>query len=184
MGHIRISRHALWPEKCWSHLPACHDTLLPWPHSHHVGLSWQPHCVVAKANTTHRWLVTSLLMMSQVWNLLEPFQVCFLCPNGPSPSVHHVTQRNDRWSLESPNHFPSNVTSLSDISSDCNIVLSFFVLQMFSKWVLFIVYFISPDGSYLGSIRWICYQSKNMVSKLRLGCMGHLLPIPWVDPYR
>ena len=63
--------------------------------------------------------------MSQVHNLLEPFQVCFLYPNGPSPRVHRVTQRNDYWSPESPNHFPSNITSLSDGGVTCIIVFSF-----------------------------------------------------------
>ena len=139
MGHIHVSIHALWPEKRWTHLRTCHDTMLPWPHSHHVGLSRQPHCMVTEANTTHRWPTTSLLTMSQVHNPLEPFQVCFLCPHGPSPRIHRVTQRNDRWSWESPNDFPPNVTPLSDNVLNCIIVFSFFVLHIFPNWVLCII---------------------------------------------
>ena len=121
--------------------------MLPRPRSHYVGLSRQPHCAVVGANKAHRWPATILPTMSQVWNPLEPFQVCFSCPNGSSPRVHRVTQRNDHWSPEIPNDFPSNVTPLSDDSTTCNIVFSFFVLHIFQKWVLCPV---SPHGS-----RWI-----------------------------
>ena len=139
MGHIHLSIHALYPKKCWSHLPVCHDTLLLWPCSYHVGLCWKPHCVVAEANKTHRRPATSLPTMSQVQNLLEPFQVCFLCPNGPSTRIHRVTQRNDRWSLEIPNNFPSNVTPLSDNITTCIIVFPFLFYTFFPNWVLCIV---------------------------------------------
>ena len=133
MGHIHISSHAPWPEKHWTHFPVHHDTLLRRPRSHHVGLSRKPHCMVAEANTTHRWPMTSLPTMSQIRNLLEPFQVCFLCLNRTSTRIHHVTQRNDCWSLESPNEFPSNVTPLSDNVTNCIIVFFLFCFTCFSK---------------------------------------------------
>ena len=139
MGHILLSSHALWPKKCWSHLPACHDALLPWYRAHHVGLFWQPHRAVAKPHTTHRWLATSPNAMSLVQDPLQPIQVCFLCPHGPYPRIHHVTQRNDCWSWESPNDFPPNVTPLSDNILNCIIVFPFFVLHIFPNWVLCII---------------------------------------------
>ena len=115
MGYIHLSSNALWSEEHWSHLPAHHDTLFPRPHPHHVGLPWQPHFTIIGVRTTQRRLATNLPTMLQVQNMLEPFQLCFLCPNGLSPRVHHVTQRNDHWSPRIPNHFPSNIASLSDV---------------------------------------------------------------------
>ena len=122
--------------------------------------------------------------MSQVQNPLEPFQVCFLCPNGLSPMVHHVTQRNDRWSLESPNDFPPNITPLSDNVTTCIIVFPFFFTH-FSQIESYVSFpLIASDGAHLRPVYGIRRWSKQMVSEPHLGCMGNLLPVAWVDPHR
>ena len=97
MGHILLSSNSLWSKECWSHFPACHDILLPWPNPHHIGILVQPYHSITKMSTTYRRLAETLFAMPQVQNSLESPKVWFLCPRNPSTQVHCIPQRNNGW---------------------------------------------------------------------------------------
>ena len=123
-------------------------------------------------------------------NPLEPIQVCFLCPHGPSPRIHRVTRRNDCSSWESPNEFPPNVTSLSDRVSTCIIVFPFIFLHIFSKLSLMycflsLIHMEQTSDQYMGftygasrwtpnltSTAWVIYSPSHELIHIDRICVG------------